>query len=487
MVQTDYDVAISFAGEDRPQAEELASALQKLAIRVFYDRDEKADLWGKDLYAYLTDLYRNRARFCIMLISEHYASKLWTTQERRAMQEHALRQDGEYILPIRLDDTEIPGLLSTTAYLCWPPETAGSIADAVQLKLNQIAHSAAGPQAGSIGGAKRTTKHALTIQQFQLSLDGMYGKANRGQSVEYTFGYLSQTVGYLSKAVSQREATEQDFIRPISWLVATASKVGTDVQDAFISRYPNLCPSCAQPRCVCFRTAKKPPNDMPAYRVKEELYLARNTIINRRSPVTFDFAMACIGSVFPNNEIIWRYAGPGFHFSKVAEEVAEVHEAISGLLTGKKKLSALSDEIADVLAWLLGAWHIALPDKSVDQEIISYYFNGCPVCQRKQCVCSPYSGRPQNLFDSAVLADVEKDLVYLRDASPEDRQDIEELQKSVRVVVDTQDDPMARLTLNQLTLKLTRARDAHTGKDGAEIVIPIISVILQKLEKAYRQ
>jgi hypothetical protein len=82
---------------------------------------------------------------------------------------------------------------------------------------------------------------------------------------------------------------------------------------------------------------------------------------------------------------------------------------------------------------------------------------------------------------------VEKDLLYLRDASPEDRQDIEELQKSVRVVVDTQDDPMARLTLNQLTLKLTRARDAHTGKDGAEIVIPIISVILQKLEKAYRQ
>jgi hypothetical protein len=147
----------------------------------------------------------------------------------------------------------------------------------------------------------------------------------------------------------------------------------------------------------------------------------------------------------------------------------------------------VSDEIADVLAWLLGAWHITFPDRSVDHEIISYYFNGCPVCQHMQCICASYSGRPQNLFDSSVLSDVEKDLAYLWDASPEDRADIEELQRSLRVVIETQDDPLARLTLHQVALKLTRARDAHTGKDGADVVIPIISVILQKLEKSYRQ
>jgi len=171
----------------------------------------------------------------------------------------------------------------------------------------------------------------------------------------------------------------------------------------------------------------------------------------------------------------------------VAEEVAEVHEAISCLLSGKKNLSAVSDEIADVLAWLLGAWHITLPGKSVDQEMLSYYFNRCPVCQRKQCVCLSYSGRCQNLLDAAVLADVAKDLEYLRKAWPEDGEDIAELQKSIDTVLETQDDPLARLTLHQVSLKLTRSREAHAGKSGAETIAPIISVILQKLEKSYRQ
>src|ERR1017187_8876977 len=57
------DVAISFAGEDRARAEDLANALRKMSVRVFYDADEKAQLWGKDLYADLTELYRNRAQF----------------------------------------------------------------------------------------------------------------------------------------------------------------------------------------------------------------------------------------------------------------------------------------------------------------------------------------------------------------------------------------------------------------------------------------
>ena len=64
---------------------------------------ERVDLWGKDLYAHLTDLYENRARFCIMLVSQYYAAKLWTIQERRAMQARAFSEQREYILPVRLD------------------------------------------------------------------------------------------------------------------------------------------------------------------------------------------------------------------------------------------------------------------------------------------------------------------------------------------------------------------------------------------------
>jgi hypothetical protein len=46
----DYDLALSFAGEDRPVAESLAGLLRDDGVRVFYDAYEKAALWGKDLY-----------------------------------------------------------------------------------------------------------------------------------------------------------------------------------------------------------------------------------------------------------------------------------------------------------------------------------------------------------------------------------------------------------------------------------------------------
>lgn len=81
-----YDIALSFAGEDREHAEAVALALKRHGIHVFYDKDEKADLWGKDLYSYLADLYQNRARYCVMFISEHYARKICTSHERRAAQ-----------------------------------------------------------------------------------------------------------------------------------------------------------------------------------------------------------------------------------------------------------------------------------------------------------------------------------------------------------------------------------------------------------------
>lgn len=130
-----YDVALSFAGEDRSHAEGLADALVARNVRVFYDLHEKETLWGKDLYQYLADVYHKRARYCVVFVSQHYASKLWTNHELKAAQARAFSERAEYILPVRLDDTELPGVLPTQGYLKIPPETAGTIADALAKKL----------------------------------------------------------------------------------------------------------------------------------------------------------------------------------------------------------------------------------------------------------------------------------------------------------------------------------------------------------------
>ncbi len=112
-----YHIALSFAGENRPYVERVASTLRDRGVRVFYDRYEPATLWGKDLFTHLSDVYRKQARYTVIFISEQYAAKVWTNHERRSAQARALTESHEYILPVRFDDTELPGLLPTIAYI----------------------------------------------------------------------------------------------------------------------------------------------------------------------------------------------------------------------------------------------------------------------------------------------------------------------------------------------------------------------------------
>lgn len=152
--QKRYDVAISFAGEDRKYAEDLANSLTHRGVAVFYDAYEKATLWGKNLYTHLSDLYQNQARYCVMLLSRHYAAKVWTKHELEAAQARAFQEHKEYILPVRLDNTEIPGILPTVAYLQWPPENAESITDAILAKLGKASQA----EASSSSKPKQTAK-----------------------------------------------------------------------------------------------------------------------------------------------------------------------------------------------------------------------------------------------------------------------------------------------------------------------------------------
>jgi hypothetical protein len=100
-----FDIAISFAGEDRPIAQRLAHILKRYGLVVFYDDDAQADLLGENLKEYLIDIYKNRASYCLVLVSEHYVRIRWTRHEWKAAQAGALDEfDRAYILPIRLDN-----------------------------------------------------------------------------------------------------------------------------------------------------------------------------------------------------------------------------------------------------------------------------------------------------------------------------------------------------------------------------------------------
>lgn len=133
----EYDIAISFAGEDRSIAQSIAEKLVKDGIRVFYDSYEKATLWGKDLYEHLNDVYKNKAKFCLMVISHNYREKQWTNHERKAAQARAFSQNKEYILPLKLDDTEIPGLNETIGYVDYRSSSSDEVVLLLKNKLKE--------------------------------------------------------------------------------------------------------------------------------------------------------------------------------------------------------------------------------------------------------------------------------------------------------------------------------------------------------------
>lgn len=113
----EYDVVLSFAGEDRDYVEKTANHLRKSGVKVFYDVYEDVNLWGKDLYQHLDDVYQNKAKYAVVFISEHYKKKLWTNHELKSAQARAFSEHQEYILPIRFDDSEIPGIRKTIGYV----------------------------------------------------------------------------------------------------------------------------------------------------------------------------------------------------------------------------------------------------------------------------------------------------------------------------------------------------------------------------------
>lgn len=112
-----YDVTLSFAGEDRSYVEKVANVLKENAIKVFYDKFEEVDLWGKDLGVHFDYVYRKGSKYCVIFISENYKKKIWTNHEIRTAISRAIETNVEYILPARFDDTEVDGIRPTLGFI----------------------------------------------------------------------------------------------------------------------------------------------------------------------------------------------------------------------------------------------------------------------------------------------------------------------------------------------------------------------------------
>ncbi|WP_258240456.1 TIR domain-containing protein [Pseudidiomarina homiensis] len=140
-MEREFDIALSFAGEDRGYVDQVANLLRDSGVKVFYDLFEEANLWGKNLYDYLSDVYTNKAVYTIMFISKHYAEKLWCSHERQSMQARAFQEHQEYILPARFDETAIPGVLPTVGYISLEGRPPSAFVEIIHRKLVNSGYS----------------------------------------------------------------------------------------------------------------------------------------------------------------------------------------------------------------------------------------------------------------------------------------------------------------------------------------------------------
>lgn len=95
--EENYDVALSFAGEDRTYAEHLRDALEDLGHAVFYDYAEQHRILGEDVEAYLGPIYASGSRYVVAVLGEMYGRKRWTLFESEQYKDRY--QKGE-VLPI---------------------------------------------------------------------------------------------------------------------------------------------------------------------------------------------------------------------------------------------------------------------------------------------------------------------------------------------------------------------------------------------------
>ena len=130
-----YEVALSFAGEQRGYVEKVARALQSRGIAVFYDDFEQVRLWGKDLVEELHEVFEHGAALAVIFISTKYVKKAWPRHEKRSSLSRAVQEKSEYVLPVRFDDTPVPGLPDSIKYERADDHTPQELASMIAEKL----------------------------------------------------------------------------------------------------------------------------------------------------------------------------------------------------------------------------------------------------------------------------------------------------------------------------------------------------------------
>jgi TIR domain len=112
-----FDVALSFAGEQREYVEDVAVALRAARVEVFYDGFAEDELWGHELAEVLGQIYGTDSRFVVLFVSSAYLQKAWPIHERQSAIAARVERREAMVLPVVFDANRVPGLPPSVGYL----------------------------------------------------------------------------------------------------------------------------------------------------------------------------------------------------------------------------------------------------------------------------------------------------------------------------------------------------------------------------------
>ena len=161
-----FDFAMSFSGECRTRAEELAQLLLAKGAEVFYDNFFRADLLGKRLDDEFSQVFGYETRFFVPFVSAAYTQKQWPQYEWGIAKREAETRREEFILPLRVDDSPLVGLPDTVSFLDLRCVGLKEVADILFQKLER-----------STEQYVRFRRSQDWVATFGLLMDGLEGEA----------------------------------------------------------------------------------------------------------------------------------------------------------------------------------------------------------------------------------------------------------------------------------------------------------------------
>ena len=143
-----FKIALSFPGEHRSFVEKVAALLADRVGRyqVLYDRYYEAEFARTDLDTYLQRLYHDESELIAVFLCADYERKQWCGLEWRAVRDLIKQRQAATVMPLRFDETEIPGLFSIDGYVWVGGRSPQEIADLILQRMESNArHAPAAP------------------------------------------------------------------------------------------------------------------------------------------------------------------------------------------------------------------------------------------------------------------------------------------------------------------------------------------------------